>query len=73
MTAALLLVLALVLIASGVGMTLLIATRVPLDTLTTAQEHGRFAGLGSVDKSEGVARARPVNSGARGQQGLAHA
>jgi len=60
MEGALLLILALALITVGVGMTVLLATRVPMETLLTAQEHGRFAGLGSNQDSHGVGRARPA-------------
>lgn len=59
MEVALLFVLGLGLIAIGVGMTTLLATRLPVDVLVTAQAHGRFAGLGSNQESDGVGRARP--------------
>lgn len=59
MEVALLLALGLGLIAVGVTMTTLLATRLPVDVLVTAQEHGRFAGLGSSQESDGVGRARP--------------
>ncbi|WP_354683648.1 hypothetical protein [Cupriavidus necator] len=58
MEVALLFVLGLLLIAGGVSMTILLATRLPMDVLVTAQEHGRFAGLGSNQESDGVGRAR---------------
>lgn len=60
MNAALLTVIALGLISLGVAVTWLIATRVPMATLTTAQEHGRFAGLGATQKTDGAGRARPA-------------
>ncbi|KWR77152.1 hypothetical protein [Cupriavidus sp. IDO] len=72
MDAALLLILALALIAVGVGMTFLLATRVPMDLLVTAQEHGRFAGLGSNQEDAGVGRARPARTVGVAPQ-LAHA
>lgn len=59
MEVALLFVLGLGLIAGGVSMTTLLATRLPVDLLVTAQAHGRFAGLGSNQKDDGVGRARP--------------
>ncbi|MNT57610.1 hypothetical protein [Cupriavidus necator] len=59
MEVALLFVLGLALIAGGVSMTIMLATRLPMDVLATAQEHGRFAGLGSNQESDGVGRARP--------------
>ncbi|WP_432260804.1 hypothetical protein [Cupriavidus sp. TMH.W2] len=59
MEVALLLALGLGLIAVGVGVTTLLATRLPVDVLVTAQEHGRFAGLGSNQESHGVGRASP--------------
>jgi hypothetical protein len=59
MEVALLLALGLGLIAVGVAVTTLLATRLPMDVLVTAQEHGRFAGLGSNQESDGVGRARP--------------
>lgn len=52
MEVALLFVLGLGLIAAGVGMTTLLATRLPMDVLVTAQAHGRFAGLGSNQESD---------------------
>ncbi|QET06182.1 MULTISPECIES: hypothetical protein [Cupriavidus] len=61
MNTALLSVLALGLIHLGVFATWLIGTRVPMETLTTAQDHGRFAGLGaSQDSTDGVGRSRPA-------------
>ncbi|WP_042879153.1 hypothetical protein [Cupriavidus necator] len=59
MEVALLFVLGLALIAGGVSMTIMLATRLPVEVLATAQEHGRFAGLGSNQESNGVGRARP--------------
>lgn len=59
MEVALLVALGLALIAIGVGVTTLLATRLPMDLLVTAQDHGRFAGLGSNQQSDGVGRARP--------------
>ncbi|MBF6988008.1 MULTISPECIES: hypothetical protein [unclassified Cupriavidus] len=58
MEVALLFVLGLAALAGGVAMTVLLATRLPMDVLVTAQEHGRFAGLGSSQESDGVGRAR---------------
>ncbi len=52
MNATLLSLIALGLISLGVTVTYVLATFLPMGLLTTAQEHGRFAGLGS---SEGVA------------------
>ncbi|SPA51623.1 hypothetical protein [Cupriavidus taiwanensis] len=57
MEVALLVGLGLALIAVGVGVTTLLATRLPMDVLVTAQDHGRFAGLGSKQHSDGVGRA----------------
>ncbi|SPA30214.1 hypothetical protein [Cupriavidus taiwanensis] len=57
MEVALLVALGLALIAVGVGVTTLLATRLPMDVLVTAQDHGRFAGLGSDQHSDGVGRA----------------
>ncbi|CAG2152881.1 hypothetical protein LMG31506_04693 [Cupriavidus yeoncheonensis] len=64
MEVALLFVLGLGLIAIGVGMTTLLATRLPVDVLVTAQAHGRFAGLGSNQESDGIGRARPSRTAA---------
>ncbi|WP_454766307.1 hypothetical protein [Cupriavidus campinensis] len=71
MNAALLSVIALGLIATGVSVTWLLATRLPMGLLTTAQEHGRFAGLGSEQAVDGVGRATPAARPAQPQ--LAHA
>jgi len=60
MDSVLLLGLALGLITFGVGMTFLIATRVPTPVLARAQEHGRFAGLGASQETTGVGRPRPA-------------
>lgn len=57
MSTALLCLLALGVVSLGVGMTLLIAVRVPVATLARAQAHGRFAGLGSADRDDGAGRA----------------
>ncbi|CAG9167971.1 hypothetical protein LMG23992_00975 [Cupriavidus laharis] len=62
MEVALLFVLGLGLIAVGVGMTTLLATRLPMDVLVTAQAHGRFAGLGSNQENDGAGRARPART-----------
>ncbi|WP_284454446.1 hypothetical protein [Cupriavidus campinensis] len=70
MNAAQLSVIALGLIASGVSVTWLIATRLPMGLLTTAGDHGRFAGLGSVQAVDGIGRATP-DAGTRPQ--FAHA
>ncbi|CAJ96488.1 Oxalate:formate antiporter [Cupriavidus necator] len=59
MEVALLFALGLGLIAAGAGVTTLLATRLPMDVLVTAQEHGRFAGLGSNQEGDGVGRASP--------------
>ncbi|MGO4305529.1 MULTISPECIES: hypothetical protein [unclassified Cupriavidus] len=72
MNAALLSVIALGLISMGVTVTYLLATRLPMALLTTAQEHGRFAGLGSSQEIDGVGRATPKVSPARQPQ-FAHA
>ncbi|MGT2490874.1 hypothetical protein ACU4GD_11015 [Cupriavidus basilensis] len=53
MDSALLLGLALGLVSFGVGVTFLIATRVPTLVLVRAQEHGRFAGLGASQETAG--------------------
>lgn len=58
MEVALLFALGLAVLAGGVAMTILLATRLPMDVMVTAQEHGRFAGLGSNQESDGVGRAR---------------
>lgn len=73
MNAALLSVLALGLIALGVTVTWLIATRVPMAALTRAQEHGRFAGLGATQESDGIGRARPAKAAAPVSLEPAHA
>ncbi|MDK3023451.1 hypothetical protein QO239_12680 [Cupriavidus taiwanensis] len=57
MEVALLVALGLALIAVGVGVTTLLATRLPMDVLVTAQDHGRFAGLGSDQQRDGAGRA----------------
>ncbi|MBV8156444.1 MAG: hypothetical protein JO278_02240 [Dyella sp.] len=62
MNAALLSAIALGLISIGVTVTWLLATRLPMSLLTTAQEHGRFAGLGSTQDIDGVGRATPSTS-----------
>ncbi|WP_439686122.1 Oxalate:formate antiporter [Cupriavidus oxalaticus] len=62
MEVALLFVLGLAALAGGVAMTILLATRLPMDVLVTAQEHGRFAGLGSDQASDGVGRARQARA-----------
>jgi hypothetical protein len=56
MSSALLSLLALALLGLGVRMTILLATRVPAEALATAQEHGRFAGLGSDHQDPGMGR-----------------
>lgn len=53
MNATLLSLAALAVISLGVTVTYVLATFLPMGLLTTAQEHGRFAGLGS--DSEGTA------------------
>lgn len=74
MNAALLTVIALGLVSLGVAVTWLLATRVPMSTLTTAQEHGRFAGLGAASQaSNGVGRTRPVAATPALQPALARA
>lgn len=60
MNAALLSVIALALVSVGVSVTWLLATRLPMGLLTTAQEHGRFAGLGSDQSVDGVATPTPA-------------
>ncbi|CAG2135465.1 hypothetical protein [Cupriavidus plantarum] len=61
MNTALLTVIALGLIHLGVFATWLIANGVSMETLTTAQDHGRFAGLGAAqDSTDGVGRSRPA-------------
>lgn len=72
MSAALLSVIALGLISMGVTVTYLLATRLPMSLLTTAQEHGRFAGLGSSQEIDGVGRATPSTT-TRVQPQFAHA
>ncbi len=67
MDGALLLGLALGLIALGVGVTFLIATRVPTPVLVRAQAHGRFAGLGASQETSGIGRARRASPGAAAQ------
>jgi hypothetical protein len=54
----LLVMLAAGLLAIGVGVTFLIATRVPMPVLEQAQDHGRFAGLGSVQSNPGAGKPR---------------
>ncbi|MBB1633393.1 hypothetical protein [Cupriavidus sp. UME77] len=61
------------LIALGVGVTFLIATRVPTPVLARAQEHGRFAGLGASQETAGIGRASPAPSGVSAQPKLARA
>lgn len=73
MDSALLLGLAFGLIALGVGVTFLIATRVPTPVLARAQEHGRFAGLGASQETAGIGRASPAPSGVSAQPNLARA
>ena len=51
MNATLLTILALGVVSLGVTVTYVLATFLPMGLLTTAQEHGRFAGLGSSDES----------------------
>lgn len=58
MSAALLSLLAVALLALGVRMTILLATRVPGDALAVAQQHGRFAGLGAAQRDTGAGRPR---------------
>ncbi|MFS8975260.1 hypothetical protein PO002_12230 [Cupriavidus necator] len=67
MEVALLFVLGLALIAGGVSMTIMLATRLPMDVLATAQEHGRFAGLDSNQERDGVGRARSRTIAAAGE------
>ncbi len=59
MNAALLSAVTLGLISLGVSVTYLLATCLPMSLLATAQEHGRFAGLGSTQDIDGVGRATP--------------
>ncbi|WP_454726461.1 MULTISPECIES: hypothetical protein [Cupriavidus] len=66
MDSVLLLGLALGLVTFGVGMTFLIATRVPTPVLARAQEHGRFAGLGASQETTGVGRSRPATTSPAG-------
>ncbi|GJG95353.1 hypothetical protein [Cupriavidus pauculus] len=54
MNATLLTILALGVVSLGVTVTYVLATFLPMGLLTTAQEHGRFAGLGSSDESTGI-------------------
>ena len=62
MNAVLLSAIALGLIATGVAVTYLLATRLPMRLLATAQDHGRFAGLGSTQEIDGACRATPSTS-----------
>ncbi|KDP87969.1 hypothetical protein ACU4GI_00785 [Cupriavidus basilensis] len=73
MDSALLLGLALGLVSFGVGVTFLIATRVPTLVLVRAQEHGRFAGLGASQETAGVGRASPAVPGVSVEPRLARA
>lgn len=73
MDSALLLGLALGLVSFGVGVTFLIATRVPTLVLVRAQEHGRFAGLGASQETAGVGHASPAATGVSVQPQLARA
>ncbi|MEN7527324.1 MULTISPECIES: hypothetical protein [unclassified Cupriavidus] len=54
MNATLLTILALGVVSLGVTVTYVLATLVPMGLLTTAQEHGRFAGLGSEESDTGI-------------------
>ncbi|CAG9172073.1 hypothetical protein [Cupriavidus pampae] len=61
MDTALLSLIALAAIHLGVFATWIIGTGVSTDTLTTAQDHGRFAGLGATQEStNGVGHSRPT-------------
>jgi len=60
MNAVLLSAIALGLIATGVAVTYLLATRLPMRLLATAQDHGR--GLGSTQEIDGAGRATPSTS-----------
>ncbi|MGE8365453.1 hypothetical protein [Cupriavidus sp.] len=73
MDSALLLGLALGLVSFGVGVTFLIATRVPTLVLVRAQEHGRFAGLGASQETAGVGRASRAVPGVSVEPRLARA
>ena len=54
MNTTLLALIALGLISLGVTVTYVLATFLPMGLLTTAQEHGRFAGLGSTEGVSGI-------------------
>jgi len=54
MNATLLSLAALGLNSLGVTVTYVLATFVPMGLLTTAQDHGRFAGLGSTEDASGI-------------------
>ncbi|MGO4330517.1 hypothetical protein AB4Z48_31740 [Cupriavidus sp. 2TAF22] len=73
MDSVLLLGLALGLLTLGVGVTFLIATRVPTAVLVRAQEHGRFAGLGASQEKAGIGRPRAAATGIGAEPQLARA
>lgn len=61
------------LLSLGIGVTFLIATRVPTPVLVRAQEHGRFTGLGAAQETTGVCRAAPAAAGVNVKSQLARA
>ncbi|RZT39306.1 hypothetical protein [Cupriavidus agavae] len=54
MNATLLTILSLGLVSLGVTVTYILATITPMGILATAQDHGRFAGLGSAESETGI-------------------
>lgn len=55
---------AIALVAGGVGMTVVVAKRMPVEVLERAQRHGRFAGLGTPDLKGGSGKALGLPAGA---------
>ncbi len=53
MSIAMLIVFGIALVATGVGVTFMIASAVPQPMLQRAQEHGQFAGLAADDQNGG--------------------
>lgn len=61
MEALIFVMLAAILVSAGVGMTVVMARRMPVEVLVRAQAHGRFAGLGALESHGGSRKAlRPA-------------
>lgn len=56
---------AIALVAAGIGMTVTMARRMPVEVLERAQRHGRFAGLGTPDVKGGSGKAQGLPAGAQ--------